>query len=78
MKDHYAIDLNDLQGERAGQAGLRPRRLDETASRYDNGLAPHEKEDPIMLRLIMASVCQICLGQGYVYANGKKLQCVCR
>jgi len=26
----------------------------------------------------MASVCQICLGQGYVYANGKKHQCVCR
>ena len=55
-----------------------PRRLDETVSRYGYGLAPHEKEDPIMMRLIMASVCQICLGQGYVYANGKKLQCACR
>ena len=55
-----------------------PRRLGETVSRYGYGLAPHEKEDPIMMRLIMASVCQICLGQGYVYANGKKLQCACR
>jgi len=39
---------------------------------------PTRKKIQIMMRLIMASVCQICLGQGYVYANGKKLQCACR
>ena len=55
-----------------------PRRLGVTVSRYGYGLAPHEKEDPIMMQLIMASACQICLGQGYVYANGKKLPRACR
>src|SRR5690349_5887118 len=49
-KDHDRIDnKNDLFGDGAGHAArATPRRVEETASRYGHGLAPHEKEDPIM------------------------------